>query len=53
MNYTLKVEHNEVTDEYYIVLPKKLLDQVGWVEGDKIKWKNNKNGSFSLIKENK
>lgn len=53
MNYTLKVEHNENSDEYYIILPKELLDQVGWVEGDTIKWKTNKNGSFTLTKENK
>jgi len=53
MNFTLKVEHNEHSDEYYIILPKELLDQVGWVAGDQIKWKINKNGSFTLTKENK
>ena len=28
MNYTLKVEQNEVTGEYYIILPKKLLKEL-------------------------
>jgi len=51
MTYTLKVEHNELTDEYYVILPKELLNQVGWVEGDNIKWKKNKDGSFTLTKE--
>jgi len=51
MIYTLKVEHNELTDEYYVILPKELLDQVGWVEGDNIKWKKNKDNSFTLTKE--
>lgn len=53
MSYTLKVEHNELTDEYYVILPKELLDQMGWVEGDQIKWKAKKDGSFILTKENK
>jgi len=51
MDFKLTVEHNKLTDEYYIILPKKLLDRVGWVEGDKIEWKKNKNGSFTLTKE--
>jgi bifunctional DNA-binding transcriptional regulator/antitoxin component of YhaV-PrlF toxin-antitoxin module len=55
MTYTLKVERNKLTDEYYVILPKELLDQVGWAEGDKIRWKEHKGGSFILtkIKENK
>ena len=53
MTYTLKVEHNELSDEYYVILPKESLDQVGWVEGDRITWKPKKDGSFLLTKENK
>jgi len=52
MNYTLKVEHNENSDEYYIIFPEELLNLMGWVVGDEIKWKNNKDGSFSLTKIN-
>jgi len=51
MNYTLKVEYNQHTDEYYIILPKQLLDQAGWVEGDKLTWKRQKDGSFIVSKE--
>lgn len=51
MNYTLTVEHNKNSDEYYIILPKELLDKMGWVEGDKIKWKKHGEG-FSLTKVN-
>jgi len=51
MTFTLQVEHNESTDEYYIILPQQLLNHVGWVEGDNIKWKSQKDGSFLLTKE--
>jgi hypothetical protein len=51
MTYTLKVEHNELTDEYYVLLPQELLTQMSWVEGDNIRWKSQKNGSFILTKE--
>lgn len=50
MSYTLKVEYNENTDEYYFILPKKLLKQVGWKQGDTIKWIDNKDGTFTLKK---
>ena len=49
MTYSLKVEHNEVTDEYYIILPSELLEKVGWKEGDNIKWKKEKD-SYILSK---
>lgn len=52
MSYTLKVEHNEVTDEYYIILPQAFLDESGWKEGDSLEWKVNKDGSFTLRKLN-
>jgi len=48
--YTLKVEYNEASDEYYIILPEKLLSDINWKAGDKIKWKKNKDGSFTLKK---
>lgn len=50
MTYTLKVEHNEITGEYYFILPEKLLKQMDWKEGDNIKWTANKNGSIILKK---
>ena len=53
MSYTLQVEQNELTGEYYIILPKNLLDSMGWVEDDKIEWKAQKDGSFILSKNEK
>lgn len=49
MNYTLKVEYNKNTDEYYIILPEDLLTKMNWKEGDKIKWTKKKD-SFLLTK---
>jgi len=48
--YTLTVQYNKHTEEYYVILPQQLLDQVGWVEGDEIKWKQRKDKSFVLTK---
>jgi len=50
MNYTLKVEQNEVTGEYYIILPKKLLKELNWETGDKIKWILNKDNTITIKK---
>jgi bifunctional DNA-binding transcriptional regulator/antitoxin component of YhaV-PrlF toxin-antitoxin module len=50
MTYTLKVEQNEITGEYYFILPEKLLQKMGWKEGDNIEWTSNKNGSVTLKK---
>ena len=41
--YTVQVQ--ETPDgEQFIEFPPKLLDQVGWVEGDEIKWTKTKEG---------
>ena len=34
-------------------LPKDLLEEMGWKEGDTLDWKDNKDGSFSLSKKQK
>lgn len=49
MSYTLKVEQNELTGEYYIILPEALLKEMNWKAGDKIKWIKRKD-SFVLKK---
>lgn len=51
--YTLKVEHNEITDEYYVILPEELLKQVGWKAGDELKWKKYKGDAFIFYKASK
>lgn len=50
MNYTLKVEYNKNSDEYYIILPPKLLEELKWKEGDNLKWHINKDGTISIKK---
>jgi bifunctional DNA-binding transcriptional regulator/antitoxin component of YhaV-PrlF toxin-antitoxin module len=50
MTYTLKVEQNEITGEYYFILPEKLLKLMNWQEGDNIQWIDNKDSSFTLKK---
>jgi bifunctional DNA-binding transcriptional regulator/antitoxin component of YhaV-PrlF toxin-antitoxin module len=50
MTYTLKVEQNETTGEYYIILPEKLLKRMKWETGDNVEWTANKNGSVTLKK---
>jgi len=50
MTYTLKVEYNKNTDEYYFVLPPSLLKELNWKEGDVIDWKLKKDGSIILKK---
>ena len=50
MTYTLKVEQNEKTGEYFVLLPEELLEQVDWDEGDNIQWVDNKDSSFTLKK---
>jgi len=50
MAYTLKVEQNELTGEYYFILPETLLKELDWKSDDKIKWINNKDRTFTLEK---
>jgi bifunctional DNA-binding transcriptional regulator/antitoxin component of YhaV-PrlF toxin-antitoxin module len=50
MTCTLQVEQNEITGEYYIILPEKLLKRMKWKEGDNIKWSCHKDGSVTLKK---
>jgi len=50
MSHTLKVEYNENTDEYYIILPEKLLKQLNWIPGDKLDIKIKKDNTISLTK---
>lgn len=53
LTYTLTVEHNEITDEYYVILPDSLLKHVGWQAGDQLKYKKYKGDSYIFYKTNK
>lgn len=50
MSYTLKVEYNELSDEYYIILPEKMLRELEWKEGDKLEWVIKKDNSIIIKK---
>lgn len=52
LTYTLTVERNEITDEYYVILPEPLLKQIGWQVGDNIKYKKYKGDAFIFYKTN-
>ncbi len=44
--WTLTVDKDGI-----LPLPQDLLNEVGWKEGDTINWVDNKDGTWSLIKE--
>ncbi|NBW58320.1 AbrB/MazE/SpoVT family DNA-binding domain-containing protein [bacterium] len=48
--YTLKVEQNEITEEYYVILPEQLLKKLNWKPGDTISWHIKKDGSIFVKK---
>jgi len=50
MSYVLKVEYNELSDEYYIILPELLLKEMKWNQGDKLEWKIKRDNSIVVKK---
>ncbi len=50
-SWTLNVEEDPSTGDGILVLPQDLLDSAGWVEGDNLLWIDNKDGTWSLVKE--
>lgn len=48
--WVLPVESDGLTGDCGVTLPDDLLQQVGWKEGDKVEWVDNKNGTFTLRK---
>jgi len=53
MKYVLTVKQNKATKEFFIILPKKLIKKMGWKIGDFLEWKDQRDGSFILIKKEK
>lgn len=49
-SWTLPVEFDRPTGEYFVQFPDELLDATGWEEGDELLWVDNKDGSFVLKK---
>jgi len=50
-SWTLSVEEDTTTGDAILNLPDELLTQAGWQEGDVINWIDNKDGTWSLFKE--
>jgi hypothetical protein len=51
MNKTHQVEVQQNSEgEFFIEFPDQVLEEVGWKEGDSIKWVDNNDGSFTLEK---
>ncbi len=51
--WVLPVEVDGPSGEYYVTFPEDMLDQLGWEEGDTLEYNDNKDGSFTIKKENK
>lgn len=51
-SWTLEVKQHEDGD-CFIEFPDEVLVEVGWVEGDTLKWIDNGNGSWTLKKLDK
>ena len=49
--WTLTVEEDPVTGDSILSLPPDLLKEAGWEEGDNLLWIDNKDGTWSLVKE--
>lgn len=49
-NYTVYIEEDEEGNAV-LPLPEGMLKEVGWNEGDTIEWKDNHDGSFSMVKK--
>lgn len=48
---TATVQYDKETDEYFVVFDEELLRGLGWREGDNIMWIDNKDGTYTLKKE--
>jgi len=48
--FTAKIEYDEKTDEYYLPLGEEVTKKLGWNLGDKLNWKDNGDGSYTITK---
>lgn len=46
----LEVREDPETGEAFIELPPRLLEQMGWEEGDVLEWQQRQDGTWSIIK---
>lgn len=50
-SWTVPVEIDGSSGEYFVQFPDELLEVTGWQENDTLEWIDNKDGTFSLIKQ--
>lgn len=48
--WTLPVEIDDASGEYFLTLPDDLLNSLDWKEGDELEWIDKENGTFELRK---
>jgi len=51
MKFVSQIEYDDLNDEYIMPIPEDLLDSLGWVEGDVLKWEYSDDDSIMLRKE--
>jgi bifunctional DNA-binding transcriptional regulator/antitoxin component of YhaV-PrlF toxin-antitoxin module len=52
MKYISQVEYDDLSGEYILPLPEELLDAMGWVEGDMLRWEIDEDETLILRKTN-
>lgn len=50
-SWTVPVEIDGSSGEYFVQFPDELLEVTGWQENDTLEWIDNKDGTFSLVKQ--
>lgn len=51
MKYITQVEYDDLNDEYILPIPEELLDNLGWVEGDTLKFEFGEEETIIIAKE--
>ena len=52
-SWTLPVQYNEETDEYFIEFTEEMMEASGFKPGDDLYWEDNKDGSYTMKKKEK
>lgn len=52
MKHISQIEYDDLSDEYILPIPEELLDSLGWVEGDTLRWEYNDDDTILLSKTN-
>ena len=49
MSYLVTLEEDSETGDLILPLPEKLMEETGWKTGDTLDWKDNGDGTFSML----